>query len=118
MSDDGHAYTQLTTDEGHPPTAWQRVHANGEQTRVVILPWGDAFAVIAADIDPADFEGLAAEVVAVDPTAAGAEERARRWLTANPKGVAPGGDGFASRLWNGIKRLDQSTQQAGGEANE
>ncbi|TQQ78596.1 hypothetical protein EGH24_13825 [Halonotius terrestris] len=118
MNDDGHAYTQLTTEDGHPPTAWQRVHANGEQTRVVIEPWGDAFAVIAADIDPADFEGLAAEVVAVDPTVDGAEERARRWLAANPKGVAPGQGSITGRLWSIINRLDTSAQQAGSETNE
>lgn len=78
-------YTE--TDETVHDT-YRRVHANGEQTHVVILSAGSNYHVaVAYDIDPAEVEPVGGECIAYDPTLEGARERARRWMERNPKGV-------------------------------
>lgn len=68
--------------------AYRRIHANGEQTRVVIVNVaGRDYAAVAYDIRPSDFSPLAAETIAYDPTLEGVTERAERWMQEHPKGV-------------------------------
>lgn len=90
--------------------AWARIHGNGEQTHVHVLDVGDDYIVVAVDIDPRDYEPVASDLLAYDPTLEGAVERAQRWMESNPKGIA-GGDGQAngsggSKLMGALKKLN------------
>lgn len=68
--------------------AYRRVHANGEQTRVIIVKVADRdYAAIAYDLRPSDFTPMAAVPIAYDPTVEGVEERAERWMQEHPKGA-------------------------------
>jgi hypothetical protein len=68
-----------------------RAHDTSEQTHVVVLSCGeDHYAAVAYDVDPGDFEPVAAECIAYDPTLEGACQRAERWMETNSKGVLGG----------------------------
>lgn len=93
--------------------AYRRIHANGEQTRVMIIKVADRdYAAVAYDVDPSEFTPLQAETIAYDPTLEGATERAERWMQQHPKGVAQSlsnGDGGES----GSSTLSKITAMAG-----
>lgn len=82
---------------------YRRIHANGEQTHVVVMTAGEAYVATAYDIDPVDLAPVAAECVAYDPTIEGIGERVQRWMQANPRGVVgdgggENGDGLGQKL--------------------
>lgn len=109
---DALAYTDTAEDIVH---SYRRVHANSEQTHVVVLSAGnDRYAVVAYDLDPVDLQPVAAEAVAFDPTLDGAVERARRWMEAHPRGVAGGGAGAES--WG--QKLKRALLMAGQKLDE
>lgn len=102
-----------------------RIHGNGEQTHVAVLSRGqNAYVAVAYDIDPGDYEPVAAAAIAHDPTLEGVEARAKRWMEQNPKGVAPEGGGadggpgllrriVAKLLDFGERRAEKLEQQHG-----
>jgi len=107
-----HAYTD-TDGEESILDAYQRVHANGEQTHVHITTAGDRYAVVAVDLDPRDYDAPAAEPIAYSPTLGAAREQARTWMEQHPKGVLQdaGGTSWTAKLWSALQKLDMSDQQ-------
>lgn len=70
---------------------YRRVHNNGEQTHVIVQSLGQRdYVGVAVDVNPGDFEGQAAEVIAYDPTLEGVHERTQRWMDTHGKGVLGG----------------------------
>lgn len=100
--------------------SFRRVHANGEQTRVLVVKVADRdYAAIAYDLDPSDFTPLAAECIAYDPTVEGATERAERWMQAHPKGVLGAGDDDGGSRWlDVLKRIAGKINEYGNEQIE
>lgn len=91
---------------------YRRIHANGEQTHVAIITVGeDNYAAIAYDVDPRDYDPVAGEIIAFDPTLEGAVERADRWMDTHPKGILGGQEdddsgGLWSAVMRGLKKLN------------
>lgn len=116
-----HAYEDTDDVIAH---TFGRVHGNGEQTHVAIISSGeDSYVAVAYDIDPREFEPVAAECVAYDPTLEGVIKRAKRWMEQNPKGVAyQDGDGEASNSENKIlatlKRMAVKLNEYGNQQTE
>lgn len=101
-------YSETTNDAVN---SWARIHGNGEQTHVHIVTIADDYAAVALDVDPREYEPVAAELLAFDPTLEGAMERARRWMETHPKGVlgdaaGDGGGGMGSAVVEGLKKLN------------
>lgn len=100
-----HAYT---SSEESLAKSYQRIHANSEQTHVHILSVGDsAYAAVAFDVDPREYEPVDAEIIAYDPTLDGVVARTDRWLETNPKGIASeSSGGLWARLLGLLEHLD------------
>lgn len=111
-----HNYQDTRDEAVH---TYGRVHGNGEQTHVSILSCGsDHYVAVAYDVDPGDFEPIAAECVAYDPTLEGAVERAKRWMERNPKGVAyqeGNGDGGENKILAFLKRMARNVNEYGNQ---
>jgi hypothetical protein len=114
-----HKYQDTNDDVVH---TYGRAHDNGEQTHLAILSLGDRdYVAVAFDVDPANYDGQAAEVVAYDPTIEGVHERTERWMQANGKGVlggqpqgSEGGDG-GSRVVEMLKRIVRGVNDYGNQ---
>jgi len=95
--------------------SYRRIHGNGEETHVHILTCGeDRYVVLAADVDPREYQGGGAACLGYEPSIDAAHERAQAWMEQHPKGVAPGDDdgpGLAARIWGALQKLDQSETQ-------
>jgi hypothetical protein len=97
-------YTETTEDV---LKTYRRIHGNSDQTHVAILSLGERdYVSVAVDVNPGDFEGQAAEVVAYDPTIEGVHERTQRWMDGHPKGVLGGQPQGSEGGKQGSKVLD------------
>lgn len=100
----------------------RRVHANGEQTHVAILSVSERdYAAVAFDLNPADFEPVAAACVGYDPTLEGITERAERWMDTHPRGVLGGegeDSGGGSKVLAYLKRVAMKLNEYGNQQIE
>lgn len=89
-------------------TSFRRIHANGEETHVHIVSAGERYVVIAADVDPREFEAVAGECIAYAPTLEVAHERATAWMEQRSKGVLGEADsgGGSSKIMDMIRKLN------------
>lgn len=117
-----HAYEP---GENRVVDSFRRIHANSEQTHVIVVETGEDYAAIAYDIDPREYEPVASEIIAYDPTKAGAKQRASRWCQENPKGIGrqSGGPGLLRRVLSklnsyGQTLADQQQQQQQSQSQE
>lgn len=93
--------------------AYRRVHANSEQTHVMVLTVGeDDYIAVAYDIDPVEVEPLGSTVVGYDPTLEGITDRAQRWMQGHPKGILGGksgqsqGSSFSTKIMTLLRKLN------------
>lgn len=101
-----HAYDD---DDAELVNVLRRIHANSEQTWVLVVETdADNYAAVAVDIDPREYEAVAAEEIAHSPTATGANKRAEQWAAEHSKGVA--GD---SKSGGHLTRLVSKVADAG-----
>jgi hypothetical protein len=106
-----HAYNDTTNDIAK---SWCRVHANGEQTHVYLLSCDDSdYTAVAVDVDPREYDAVAAEVIEYTSALEAACASAQAWMAQHPKGIVGAGDGddgdgLASKVWRGLQKLDQS----------
>lgn len=108
-----HAYQDYEHGYAH---SWKRIHGNAEETHVFIMEQTDDYLVLAMDIDPRDWEPVAAEAVAYEPTLEGAVKRSESWMRENPKGIAGGEDG--SRIMGALKKIAEKTDDYGSQQVE
>jgi len=104
-----HAYNTTTESAIE---SYKRIHGNGEETHVHILSCGDRYLVVAADVDPREFQPVAGETVGYEPTEESAHERATAYMEQHPKGVLENdsGRGILEKILDGLKKLDQSAE--------
>ena len=102
-------------------SSYRRVHANSEQTHVVIAAISDqSYVAFAYDIDPRDYDAVAGELIGYEPTLDGAQTRAQQWMHQHPRGIGAdedGGGGIGAKLFGFLKQLDQSATPAPDPSN-
>lgn len=102
--------TVYSEGEAAVERAWHRVHGNSEQTHVLVVDLGEHYAAVALDVDPREFDPVAADILAFDPTPEGAQTRAERWMETHPKGIlgdgGDGGGGIGGKLVGGLRKLN------------
>jgi hypothetical protein len=85
---------------------YRRIHANGEQTFVHIISCGERYIVIAADVDPRNYEGVEGELIDYASTKRGAKDKARAWMEQHPKGIVGDSGGGSGRIMGFFKKLN------------
>lgn len=99
-------YTQTKEDIA---ASYRRIHGNSEQTHIAVLSAGEnAYVAVAYDVDPREYEPVAAEIIAYDPTIDGVVQKADRWMETHPKGVLGESEsgGGGSRVLSALKKLN------------
>lgn len=110
-----HAYDDY--DHGYA-AGYRRIHANSEETHVVVIERGDDYTAIAIDIDPREYSAVASEVISFDPTLESAVQRAGRWMQQHPKGIAGGESDGGGGAWQAIMGMLRKLNEYGNQQTE
>lgn len=112
------AYTESKDDIA---ASYRRIHANDERTHVYILSCGEsAYVALAADVDPIEYQAVAAELIAFSPTLDAAHEHAQRWMETHSRGIAgeDNNSGFLKTMLTKLNSYGEELAEQQQQTNE